>query len=98
MAAKTSNKDRMVQNIDVFDFNLTKSEVKQILNLKNKPKKIDDEGAHTHPDYPFFESMNSLSESSNERRVSRNNDFGLRGSMNLDSFDEFSQFNRSFFI
>ena len=67
----------MVQNLNVFDFNLTPSEINQINNLKDKPKKIDDKGAHTHPDYPFFESM-ELSDSS-----TRSANLGLLGSMNL---------------
>ena len=46
----------MTENLNVFDFNLTKTEVEDIIKLENRRKKIDDKGSHIHPDYPFLES------------------------------------------
>jgi len=50
---KSSNKSRQAQNINVFDFNLTNEEMKNILGLKQEKKLIDIPGNQNNPDYPF---------------------------------------------
>ena len=53
--AKTSKKERMEENLDIFNFNLTKEEINEIFKLQDKEKKIDFKGTEIHPDYPFKE-------------------------------------------
>ena len=50
---KSARKTRQLENIDIFDFQLTDSDMKQVESLPQKQRIYDIEGIQSHPDYPF---------------------------------------------
>jgi len=50
---KSSKKTRMLENIDIFDFNISDADMKKILGMKQKERIYDIPGIQSHPDYPF---------------------------------------------
>ncbi|KAL0867912.1 hypothetical protein ABMA27_008591 [Loxostege sticticalis] len=50
---KSANKDRIAQNIDLFDFQLTKEEVAEISKFNKNVRVIHPKGWESYPNYPF---------------------------------------------
>lgn len=50
---KTTNSNRMEEDLNVFDFNLTPDHIKQIHSLNNNTRKFDMTEAKQHKYYPF---------------------------------------------
>ncbi|XP_063832804.1 LOW QUALITY PROTEIN: aldo-keto reductase AKR2E4-like [Ostrinia nubilalis] len=50
---KSANKDRIAQNIDLFDFELTKEEVAEISKFNKNVRVIHPTGWEKYPNYPF---------------------------------------------
>ncbi|XP_054162254.1 1,5-anhydro-D-fructose reductase-like [Oppia nitens] len=51
--AKSSRKERQMENINIFDFKLEDQEIKQITALNQNNRLIDIPGIQNHPEYPF---------------------------------------------
>ena len=52
---KSTNKKRIAQNIDLFDFNLTESEVNSISNFNRNIRVIEIDSWKDFPNYPFWD-------------------------------------------
>jgi aldehyde reductase len=52
---KTSKKSRMIENLDIFDFNISDEDMRKVLGMKQKERYYDIPGIQNHPDYPFNE-------------------------------------------
>jgi diketogulonate reductase-like aldo/keto reductase len=50
---KTTSKTKMIENLDVLDFNISDADMVKILGLKQKPRTIHIPFSENHPDYPF---------------------------------------------
>lgn len=55
IVVKSSNPKRIKSNIQLFDFQLTNDEMKQIDMIDEKQRIYDINGLTNHPDYPFNE-------------------------------------------
>lgn len=55
IVVKSSNPKRIESNIQLFDFQLTDDEMKQIEQIEEKQRIYDIPGLMNHPDYPFNE-------------------------------------------
>ncbi len=45
----------MIENLDLFDFNISDEDMNKILGMKQKKRYYDISGIQNHPDYPFNE-------------------------------------------
>jgi diketogulonate reductase-like aldo/keto reductase len=51
--SKTTQKSRMDENINVFDFEISEEDLQKICRINKNKRLIDIPGIQTHPDYPF---------------------------------------------
>ena len=52
---KTVRKQRMIENIDIFNFKLSSDDMNKINSLNSNKRLIDIPGIQDHMDYPFIE-------------------------------------------
>ncbi len=50
---KTTQKSRMDENINVFDFEISEEDLQKICRINKNKRFVDRPGAEQHPDYPF---------------------------------------------
>ena len=50
---KTSKKTRMIENIDIFDFEISNEDIQKICKINKNKRLIDVKQSITHPEYPF---------------------------------------------
>jgi diketogulonate reductase-like aldo/keto reductase len=51
--SKTTQKSRMDENINVFDFEISEEDLQKICRINKNKRLISIPGIETHPDYPF---------------------------------------------